>query len=541
MEDGPSVIQQGFLCPFCMTDLGSYIALANHVESAHPEDADTPAFEQIRGFIDKAKRSFKRFEPGIDIENLREKVGNIATSASAGNILQSESLQRSVEPLRKTRSKSREREVKPTKVKPIEIIHVRPEIGVKRSHTDYFLRCREASVNDIAVRTNTLIIRMDKLINEAPQEHSKRKDFERFVVPWSEDSESSACPGCNQKFSLTRRRHHCRLCGKVLCEKCSRFLSFLTARKLTNPALAAAMTEEKQNASTQKAEVRSLDKLADLAQRTGGHLRGLIGGSKSNDGSEDAAEHLRVCVPCLTLLERREQQMEARNPPAMVSLYERLVGLLSEMSKLTPSYSRMALSINNGEAIYTLQAAEELRRRIAERQREVDVLSKTIENEGGEGLPFREQQLRKNIRFVSVQTLHNFISNMPNLPSSEKYAELAEEHRNKVAKQVEEARLQAQRAVSNIKIPSVPIVETKPSSSFMGRVVEDGWTPDFSPITNPFAEEEDRQHPLQEQRGILRGYLSQAAAVGRLEEVEILERNLRDLEAEMRQLGLNFD
>lgn len=99
-----------------MTDLGSYIALASHVEAAHPE-TDTPAFEQFKGFslsrqdqlslgfIDKAKRSIKRFEPSIDIENLREKVGSIAASASASNVFQSESLQKNVEAVPQIRSK----------------------------------------------------------------------------------------------------------------------------------------------------------------------------------------------------------------------------------------------------------------------------------------------------------------------------------------------------------------------------------------------------------------------------------------------------
>ncbi|KIH59649.1 hypothetical protein ANCDUO_10109, partial [Ancylostoma duodenale] len=50
---------------------------------------------------------------------------------------------------------------------------------------------------------------------------------------------------------------------------------------------------------------------------------------------------------------------------------------------------------------------------------------------------------------------------------------------------------------------------------------------------NPFMEEEDRLHPMFEQRDIIKGYLAQAATAGRLEEVEMLERNLKDLEGEM--------
>lgn len=45
-------------------------------------------------------------------------------------------------------------------------------------------------------------------------------DMEKTVVPWQNDSEVKHCPNCSKKFSMTYRRHHCRLCGKVICERC---------------------------------------------------------------------------------------------------------------------------------------------------------------------------------------------------------------------------------------------------------------------------------------------------------------------------------
>ncbi|CAJ0579747.1 unnamed protein product, partial [Mesorhabditis spiculigera] len=504
MDGGSTGIRQGFICPFCLVDLGSYNALAAHVENDHPEDANTPAVEQLKGFFDKAKRSIKRFDPGLDIENLRGRVSSgltaVASSSSMTQIDETSPKQTHQNTPTTTRSKSRERELRQRARRP-ELPPYRPEIGVTQKHTEYYVRCREASVNDLAVRTNTLIIRMDKLINEAPADPAKRKG------------------------------------------------------KLTNPALAAAMQDEDEE-SAKKAEVRSLEKLADLAQRTSGHLRGLIGSSKgSRDGTEvsistllrqDAAEQLRVCVPCLSLLEKRELQMEARNPPALVSIYERLIILLNEISNLSPAYAKMASSINNGEALYSLSSAEEIRSKIARKQQEIDLISKSIEGDETENMGFRERQLRKNIRFVAIQTLQNVISNMQGLPTAEKYAELAELHRRKVARQVEEQRAIAQRAAttaarairSDTSSPeAIPAAKMTPSSSFIGRSVDDGWTPELSHSlhNNPFAEQVEQKHPLEEQRDIIKGYLSQAAAAGRLEEVEMLERNLRDLEIAMRE------
>ena len=37
---------------------------------------------------------------------------------------------------------------------------------------------------------------------------------------WEKDSASNSCRGCGAKFDLLRKRHHCRTCGKLHCEKC---------------------------------------------------------------------------------------------------------------------------------------------------------------------------------------------------------------------------------------------------------------------------------------------------------------------------------
>eukprot|EP01091_Cochliopodium_minus_P011079 TRINITY_DN3078_c0_g8_i1.p1 TRINITY_DN3078_c0_g8~~TRINITY_DN3078_c0_g8_i1.p1 ORF type:complete len:564 (+),score=212.82 TRINITY_DN3078_c0_g8_i1:28-1719(+) len=38
---------------------------------------------------------------------------------------------------------------------------------------------------------------------------------------WQKDDEVSSCTNCSQKFSVTKRRHHCRACGLIFCKKCS--------------------------------------------------------------------------------------------------------------------------------------------------------------------------------------------------------------------------------------------------------------------------------------------------------------------------------
>jgi len=42
-----------------------------------------------------------------------------------------------------------------------------------------------------------------------------------MLAVWTQDSEVMDCTNCNSKFTLTKRRHHCRRCGKVVCKACS--------------------------------------------------------------------------------------------------------------------------------------------------------------------------------------------------------------------------------------------------------------------------------------------------------------------------------
>uniref|UniRef100_A0A663F5J3 FYVE-type domain-containing protein n=1 Tax=Aquila chrysaetos chrysaetos TaxID=223781 RepID=A0A663F5J3_AQUCH len=38
---------------------------------------------------------------------------------------------------------------------------------------------------------------------------------------WVPDSTCSQCSACRSPFTLLRRRHHCRSCGKIFCARCS--------------------------------------------------------------------------------------------------------------------------------------------------------------------------------------------------------------------------------------------------------------------------------------------------------------------------------
>ena len=40
---------------------------------------------------------------------------------------------------------------------------------------------------------------------------------------WLDDSSSTFCIGCDAQFTCYNRRHHCRFCGNLLCNDCSKW------------------------------------------------------------------------------------------------------------------------------------------------------------------------------------------------------------------------------------------------------------------------------------------------------------------------------
>ncbi|VDO21027.1 unnamed protein product [Haemonchus placei] len=355
-----------------MTDLGDFPRLQNHVDTIHPErgqDLTYTVIDNVKGKL--------RNEKGAD-----RMVTNVATRWFQTN----------------------------------ESSVMLSYLGVTRSHTEYFRKIRDSSVNESAVRTNMLIIRLDRLINECPCDPSKRKEFEREVVPWSADSESLHCTRCAAKFGIARRKHHCRLCGRVMCQQCSHFLSFLSARKLTNPALAAEMLSN--NITTVEAEASPSHsrRLLEMTQKTTGKVISFIEGAvakiQTTDGSEislgsllqqDAQECLRICGSCMMDLSRREQMMEQRNPPVLAEQYETLDRMIAEASAMVPSYARMSESIKYVliTSRFALGGSECIPLETITYKRSYSIVAEA-ENES---CGVKEAQLRKNIRFACVQTL----------------------------------------------------------------------------------------------------------------------------------------
>jgi len=59
--------------------------------------------------------------------------------------------------------------------------------------------------------------------DDAPAGAADTPEGENYVAPlWDNDQSQSQCPLCGRKFTFLWRRHHCRYCGTLVCDSCSK-------------------------------------------------------------------------------------------------------------------------------------------------------------------------------------------------------------------------------------------------------------------------------------------------------------------------------
>ncbi|XP_071575526.1 rabenosyn-5 [Temnothorax nylanderi] len=497
---GNDVVLEGFICPICMTDFKAPHHLTKHFEEVHNDDPEI--LRSLKDLFGKAKKKILK----------QDDIPEAFPSAI---------------PQDKRRSP--------------EINWGPQEIGAITSHTKYFKDVRNARLERYAYETNKLLIRLDKLLNNLPSDPVDRKAHERTIVPWIDEKDVKLCPNCAKSFHLARRKHHCRLCGAVMCHNCTIFLSLIDARKMTSPVSIqddSVLSPTSERAFTERVTRAGIG-LTKLARSpSNGSLNSVL--SLVNDPAS-GEQHFRVCTHCINLLDAREMQKAKQfDKPIICVFYEKMREYMNEASQYLAMYNKMWESLKEGETIYGLEDAQSLRVKLAKLGENIDATSKRIlvlgvkkGTEDSQEALGQELRLYQMVRTSAMIFLKEELLALQPLPSVEEYAALQEERQKRIEariayeRQLEEEQREKpkeQRKKDTWNLDSSPALKTSQAQAMVTQ--SQGWGP--SHITPIMSSSMD---PIIEQMSNLRAYIKQARDDCKYDEVATLENNLRELQS----------
>ncbi|SOV06680.1 related to vacuolar segregation protein PEP7 [Ustilago sp. UG-2017a] len=167
------------------------------------------------------------------------------------------------------------------------------------------------------------------------------RQAEQTIVNWQDDSEAKACPICATPFSFTVRKHHCRLCGRVVCA--SPHLTRLAWAEQMGSGTGKTLTAE------EKAELESKCSGNIVADPITGRIEevkeGTTSSSSSSTSNPASSKGVRVCHDCKSIIRKRQYMMDDEPLPVFMKLYEALMRVQKEIEQSLPEFQEMVLGL----------------------------------------------------------------------------------------------------------------------------------------------------------------------------------------------------
>ncbi|KAH7084142.1 FYVE zinc finger-domain-containing protein [Paraphoma chrysanthemicola] len=256
--------------------------------------------------------------------------------------------------------------------------------GFERNHFDEFAKIRRKRVDREYMEVSRLEKRLTKLTtllaNPPPAEDTpssggwfglsaaknQRKALEQSIITWEEDAKVTNCPFCQQEFSTyTFRRHHCRMCGRVVC------------------------SDPKTECSTEVG-------------------LNVAAGSKTEKSANQLNIDVRMCKDCKhTLFARGDFARELASKPKDQKAYENLAQFERGIRLLLPRFQKLLQALQDPEKPPTpqqLSDATKVRKRLMDAFAQFDVAAKRIRD-----LP-TDSPTQQKLQKAVYQQAYSFLS-----------------------------------------------------------------------------------------------------------------------------------
>lgn len=220
--------------------------------------------------------------------------------------------------------------------------------------------------------TSTLLTNLTAIVyGGPPADSAERRAYERSIVPWQGDGEAGACAVCSQKaftFGLMGK-HHCRLCGFVICAQCSQFLKadnvHIVIESLSQIyRVGIANVVESKSGDCASVSPNGGEVSSPTLIPFGAHKRETPASARSFDEVyAPLISSLRCCTTCRGLIEdaqkavgEHRRQADLRKRDAMVTTGITAVSaevsqVFRSLARLLPRYNNLANALWAGEAL----------------------------------------------------------------------------------------------------------------------------------------------------------------------------------------------
>ncbi|KAI0362345.1 hypothetical protein OH77DRAFT_44645 [Trametes cingulata] len=302
---------------------------------------------------------------------------------------------------------------------------------------------------------------------------------EQKITPWEDDASVSQCPLCSASFHpLTNRKHHCRLCGRIIC------------------SLPVKYPQRPQTCSLLFVVDQSTGRIEEVGEGVdyGVRRRAANAGKKGETLTEEEKflKGVRICRECRPVLLRQEYKQDMMHVPLFSRLYEALISLEKEIEEELPIFQELMISLSKQEA--PTPEASAARKRLLDAFSQYDALAKRIRK-----LPCAPGSSQDRVQ-NAVLTRANLFLQKHMFP-----------------------------------LQSLP----KPKKA--GATASPSPAPPEDQIIDPDSEVARVLQPLLEQEALLETFVEEAKAHRKFEDLKTLKNNLREIRAEIERILANAE
>ncbi|KAI0177698.1 FYVE zinc finger protein [Pestalotiopsis sp. NC0098] len=375
--------------------------------------------------------------------------------------------------------------------------------GLTRDHTSAFSEIRKKKVDRQTLEISRLEKRLTKLtqlLANPPEEmlnggggsgtsllspvaslggqRNQRKVIEQSVVTWEDDAKVSKCPFCQQEFgSWTFRRHHCRICGRVVCADPQTECSSEVGLNVANPSIPS---------------------------------------SEKSDGNPISVD-VRMCRECkFTIFAKRDFVESVIHKPPDQRAYETLRQFERGIQQLMPGFQRVLIPLQNEDnppSRAQIQEASKLRKRLIDSFTKYDIAAKRIRDL--KTTSPTQKHLQKSVYQAASAFLHMHMLPLKNLPKILKHSSSASSRHL----------MPNGHAPSPLRGNSDSYLESASVTSETSTVV--------SALETEEKDLKERLIVLEEQKYMVQSMIANSQGARRFEEVSALTRNVAELEKEI--------